>query len=212
MKTPQVTLFITMDPIRDGNNWYTCVQNNPVNLRDLWGLECQTGNDREDAVNQKVTNVRVETSGFEINLLSFSIGDTSLPVTGGVLNANFYLNDSTTPSFTAEYYYYVSSKQGFEVTIGGGSIIAGTGYKTFYGEITAVEIARDFTSAGTISNAGGFSSTVGAGVSYSSSGGWDYSQFSIGGSITGSPLLYVIEHTNTFLKKDSEKQLERTNQ
>ncbi len=31
--------FTTVDPIRDGNNWYTYVNNNPVNFRDLRGLE-----------------------------------------------------------------------------------------------------------------------------------------------------------------------------
>jgi len=35
---PQVARFSTVDPIRDGNNWFAYVNNDPVNWRDLWGL------------------------------------------------------------------------------------------------------------------------------------------------------------------------------
>ena len=36
---PQAARFTTIDPIRDGSNWYAYVNNDPVNWRDLWGLE-----------------------------------------------------------------------------------------------------------------------------------------------------------------------------
>ncbi|WP_319562713.1 RHS repeat-associated core domain-containing protein [Marispirochaeta sp.] len=36
---PEVSRWTTVDPIRDGRNWYAYVENDPVNLRDLWGLE-----------------------------------------------------------------------------------------------------------------------------------------------------------------------------
>jgi uncharacterized protein RhaS with RHS repeats len=35
----EVGRFTTKDPIRDGNNWYAYVNNDPVNWVDLWGLE-----------------------------------------------------------------------------------------------------------------------------------------------------------------------------
>ena len=35
---PQAARFTTMDPIRDGRNWFTYVNNDPVNWRDPWGL------------------------------------------------------------------------------------------------------------------------------------------------------------------------------
>jgi RHS repeat-associated protein len=35
---PQAARFTTVDPIRDGNNWFAYVNNDPVNWRDLWGL------------------------------------------------------------------------------------------------------------------------------------------------------------------------------
>ena len=35
---PQMARFTTLDPIRDGNNWFAYVNNDPVNWVDLWGL------------------------------------------------------------------------------------------------------------------------------------------------------------------------------
>jgi RHS repeat-associated protein len=35
---PQAARFTTVDPIRDGNNWYAYVNNDPVNWVDRWGL------------------------------------------------------------------------------------------------------------------------------------------------------------------------------
>ena len=36
---PQAARFTTVDPIRDGNNWFAYVNNDPVNYVDLWGLD-----------------------------------------------------------------------------------------------------------------------------------------------------------------------------
>ncbi|MBQ0167323.1 MAG: LysM peptidoglycan-binding domain-containing protein [Treponema sp.] len=41
---PQLARFTTVDPIRDGSNWYAYVHNDPVNLRDLWGLCSESDN------------------------------------------------------------------------------------------------------------------------------------------------------------------------
>jgi RHS repeat-associated protein len=35
---PETARFTTIDPIRDGNNWFAYVNNDPVNYVDLWGL------------------------------------------------------------------------------------------------------------------------------------------------------------------------------
>ena len=40
--SPATARFTTVDPIRDGRNWYCYVVNAPVNYVDLWGLECQS--------------------------------------------------------------------------------------------------------------------------------------------------------------------------
>lgn len=36
--SPAVARFTTLDPIRDGNNWFAYCNNDPVNFVDLWGL------------------------------------------------------------------------------------------------------------------------------------------------------------------------------
>ena len=36
--SPQTVRFTTVDPIRDGANWFAYVNNDPVNYVDLWGL------------------------------------------------------------------------------------------------------------------------------------------------------------------------------
>jgi RHS repeat-associated protein len=49
---PEVARFTTVDPIRDGANWFAYVNNDPVNWVDLWGLEINfikgTGATNED--------------------------------------------------------------------------------------------------------------------------------------------------------------------
>ena len=47
--SPGTARFTTVDPIRDGRNWYSYVLNDPVNFVDLWGLECETGSDKKDS-------------------------------------------------------------------------------------------------------------------------------------------------------------------
>ena len=36
--SPEIARFTSVDPIRDGRNWYSYVVNDPVNYVDLWGL------------------------------------------------------------------------------------------------------------------------------------------------------------------------------
>jgi RHS repeat-associated protein len=42
--SPQAARFTTVDPIRDGNNWFAYVNNDPVNYVDLWGLRTMDNN------------------------------------------------------------------------------------------------------------------------------------------------------------------------
>jgi RHS repeat-associated protein len=37
---PEAARFTTVDPARDGSNWFAYVNNDPVNWIDLWGLAC----------------------------------------------------------------------------------------------------------------------------------------------------------------------------
>ena len=55
--SPEIARFTTVDPIRDGRNWYCYVVNDPVNFVDLWGLQCQSENDGENNVKLSQTIV-----------------------------------------------------------------------------------------------------------------------------------------------------------
>ena len=48
--SPQTVRFTTVDPIRDGANWFTYVNNDPVNYVDLWGLLASEGHINWNAV------------------------------------------------------------------------------------------------------------------------------------------------------------------
>jgi len=47
---PQAARFTTVDPIRDGNNWFAYVNNDPVNWIDLWGLCTSDNTNWDDAL------------------------------------------------------------------------------------------------------------------------------------------------------------------
>ena len=49
--SPGIARFTTVDPIRDGRNWYSYVVNDPVNYVDLWGL-CKSENDEKVGSNE----------------------------------------------------------------------------------------------------------------------------------------------------------------
>jgi len=49
---PEVARFTTVDPIRDGRNWYSYVVNDPVNYVDLWGLQCKSDNNEKVGSNE----------------------------------------------------------------------------------------------------------------------------------------------------------------
>ena len=46
--SPNIARFTTVDPIRDGRNWYSYVVNDPVNYVDLWGLCSNDGKNKEE--------------------------------------------------------------------------------------------------------------------------------------------------------------------
>jgi RHS repeat-associated protein len=41
---PETARFTTVDPVRDGSNWFAYVNNDPVNYVDLWGLKANDKN------------------------------------------------------------------------------------------------------------------------------------------------------------------------
>jgi RHS repeat-associated protein len=77
---PEVARFTTVDPIRDGRNWFAYVNNDPVNWVDPWGLEC-TGSDREaqkqtDSAGKKVPddyNATLKVQGLKTEPVPYEV-------------------------------------------------------------------------------------------------------------------------------------------
>lgn len=53
---PQTARFSTVDPIRDGNNWFAYCNNEPVNYVDLWGLAEIIADNLVQLPNEKITD------------------------------------------------------------------------------------------------------------------------------------------------------------
>jgi RHS repeat-associated protein len=67
--------FTSIDPIRDGSNWYAYVNNDPVNWRDPWGLSASdgsgnTGNDNSVSVfgDNEISEYRVEITYYILKI------------------------------------------------------------------------------------------------------------------------------------------------
>ncbi len=57
--SPKTARFTTVDPIRDGTNWFSYVNNDPVNFVDLWGLFYYRGSGQKSSTDYKRTEVYV---------------------------------------------------------------------------------------------------------------------------------------------------------
>jgi RHS repeat-associated protein len=60
---PQAARFTTVDPIRDGRNWYAYVNNDPVNWIDLWGL---SADDLKTILNDVVNGIENVFNGVTV--------------------------------------------------------------------------------------------------------------------------------------------------
>ncbi|MCL2479250.1 MAG: hypothetical protein FWF22_07095, partial [Treponema sp.] len=93
---PDIQRFTTVDPIRDGYNWYAYVNNDPVNYVDLWGLDPLTQREIElfeaaggKPINYSSINVIEEkptvddlkkSAGFDVTQYAQSLGVPILEV------------------------------------------------------------------------------------------------------------------------------------
>ena len=89
--SPTTARFTTIDPIRDGRNWFSYVVNDPVNYVDLWGL-CGSEND-----GKKLTDEQLATANF---FLGESINGT--PINYDDINIYNYAADAETLRKLAE--------------------------------------------------------------------------------------------------------------
>jgi RHS repeat-associated protein len=74
--SPEVARFTTVDPIRDGANWFAYVNNDPVKWVDLWGLSASDKkglgeilsdffSDTKNSIQQTVTNIWGSMTSFQ---------------------------------------------------------------------------------------------------------------------------------------------------
>ena len=61
--SPKYARFITEDPIRDGENWFAYVGNNPVNFIDPWGLSASDGRGNNGNANLLLSGLTKTLSG-----------------------------------------------------------------------------------------------------------------------------------------------------
>ncbi|MDR1443262.1 MAG: RHS repeat-associated core domain-containing protein [Treponema sp.] len=75
---PELARFTTIDPVRDGNNWFTYVNNDPVNWRDPWGLECSASDEKKLTyrINDNGTVSLLNTSEVEVGWLGVTYYET----------------------------------------------------------------------------------------------------------------------------------------
>lgn len=83
--SPSVARFTTVDPIRDGTNWFAYVNNDPVNYVDLWGL---TASEKCTPVNYRPTTVARPSDKIGVPIRTGSLTSAS-----GVYN--YYKDDGT---------------------------------------------------------------------------------------------------------------------
>ena len=70
---PQAARFTTVDPIRDGNNWFAYVNNDPVNWIDPWGLSASDGKPDAPKTTTPLPTTDIEDNS---NSLNENISDT----------------------------------------------------------------------------------------------------------------------------------------
>ena len=66
--SPATARFTTVDPIRDGRNWYCYVVNDPVNYVDLWGLCGSDGNVKKISTNENFLSFNEKIDNTNISL------------------------------------------------------------------------------------------------------------------------------------------------
>ena len=122
--SPQTVRFTTVDPIRDGSNWFVYVNNDPVNYVDLWGLRPTYGATSRDIdePSQEAKNVASQVE------LSTQIKSRGKYITTGVvevvLGTVIIVGGSIAAATLSPTTVGVSAMVGYDAIILGSTIIA----------------------------------------------------------------------------------------
>jgi len=141
---PQAARFTTVDPIRDGSNWFAYVRNDPVNWVDLWGLftEGLTPTSSWNTANKSSTknNEKAGPSNTgNITAAPTTTATYSWPVTSGTITSVYGDRDPPTPnSGTFHYGLDIAGDKGQPVTSIGSGTVSTVGNNDTFGNYVVV--------------------------------------------------------------------------
>jgi RHS repeat-associated protein len=121
---PEAARFTTVDPVRDGANWFAYVNNDPVNYVDLWGLECIGARDKGNLyanTSTFATLVPVDSFGKNGQHTGFALGffETTITTTVVVDEETNSANIFSVSSKSAYETYDVKSTTSASVNVNG---------------------------------------------------------------------------------------------
>jgi RHS repeat-associated protein len=76
---PEVARFTTVDPVRDGSNWFAYVNNDPVNWVDLWGLTASDKSGGTRSVSAEERQTYIAATGRTMDFDKITITEGRMP-------------------------------------------------------------------------------------------------------------------------------------
>jgi murein DD-endopeptidase MepM/ murein hydrolase activator NlpD len=138
---PELARFTTVDPVRDGANWFAYVNNDPVNWRDLWGLSPSDNYDEYIYIGTAPELVITAPVPADPVLSNW-------PVDSGYISSNWGPRDEPVPG-TGVFH------SGIDIAVPNGTPVHGTGSGTVtqvvnhpeYGNVVVIEMNNGLTTA-----------------------------------------------------------------
>ena len=122
--SPQTVRFTTIDPIRDGANWFAYVNNDPVNYIDLWGLLASEQKNIITSYGFGLKMALVLGLGFEVGYVTD--GETKAIYITGSYGIGVQVSTGNYSSIEELMNSYKNPSNLFSPSIGSGSVTSGT--------------------------------------------------------------------------------------
>jgi RHS repeat-associated protein len=117
--SPTLARFTTVDPIRDGTNWFAYVNNDPVNYIDLWGL---SANDGSRALTEAERQLYEQASGHSIDFDKIKLFTNERPTADKVRSSLEGIGISTRSISDVDISVYVNHPDIYAIALPDGSI------------------------------------------------------------------------------------------